>query len=535
MHHRSNPVLDADWPDPDAIRVGDEYWMIASSFNRAPGLPVLRSRDLVDWEHVTNALPALVPEEHYALPRRGSGVWAPSIREHQGTFHIVYPDPDHGIFVLDAPHPAGPWSPPRLLLAGRGLIDPCPLWDEDGRTYLVHGWARSRSGVKNRLSLLEVSSDLTTVLSPSQIIIDGADLPGMLTLEGPKAYLHDGWYWIYAPAGGVADGYQVVFRSRDVRGPYEHRIVLEQDVSDVNGPHQGALVDDVHGNWWFLHFQDRGVFGRVTHAQPVRFDEQGWPHMGESIDEVRGRPVAVVPPLDPDADPSAPGPYTEPLRSDDFTTAQLHPRWHWQANPAPQRWRTGQGRVDLAFAPSTRGDLRDLGAILGQQLPGQPSRWSVDLHLPAPASGPVGTERAGLVVLGHSYAWAGLRRDEEGIFLVHSTMAQDEADEVPHTHQRLSAEHTADVTMRLHATVDGAGRITLGASGIRVREGSSTEHRTVAEAELTLLEDWQASKGHWIGAEIGFFATARSMVDHSLDDRSAGFGPVTVRREGRGI
>ncbi|HLR27810.1 MAG TPA: family 43 glycosylhydrolase, partial [Ruania sp.] len=98
MEHRSNPVLDADWPDPDVIRVGDDYWMIASSFHRAPGLPVLRSQDLVTWEHITNALPALVPEEHYALPRRGSGVWAPSIREHAGTFHIVYPDPDHGIF-----------------------------------------------------------------------------------------------------------------------------------------------------------------------------------------------------------------------------------------------------------------------------------------------------------------------------------------------------------------------------------------------------------------------------------------------------
>lgn len=535
MHHRSNPVLDADWPDPDAIRIGDDYWMIASSFNRAPGLPVLHSRNLVDWEHVTNALPALVPAEHYSLPRRGSGVWAPSLREHHGTFYITYPDPDHGIFVLDAPHPAGPWSAPRLLLAGRGLIDPCPLWDEDGRTYLVHGWARSRAGVKNRISLLEVSSDLTTARSCSQTIIDGDDLPGMVTLEGPKAYLHNGWYWIYAPAGGVADGYQVVFRSREVHGPYEHRIVLEQDTTAVNGPHQGALVDDVHGRWWFLHFQDRGVFGRVTHAQPVRFDEQGWPHMGESIDEVRGRPVAVVPPLDPDADTASPDLYTEPLRSDDFSTPQLHPRWHWQANPAAHRWRTGEGTVDLAFAPSPRGDLRDLGAVLGQQLPGQPSQWSVDLHLPPPSHGPVGTERTGLVVLGHSYAWAGLRRDEDGIALVHATMAQDESDEETHTHQQLSTDPAADVTVVLHADVDAAGRITLSASRIRTRETESGRHRMLHEQEQVLLEQWQATKGHWIGAEIGLFATAGSMVDHPLHERSARFGPVTVRREGRQI
>lgn len=535
MQHRSNPVLDADWPDPDAIRVGDEFWMIASSFNRAPGLPVLRSRDLVDWEHVTNALPALVPEDHYSLPRRGSGVWAPSIREHDGTFHIVYPDPDHGIFVLDAPHPAGPWSMPRLLLAGHGLIDPCPVWDEDGRAYLVHGWARSRSGVKNRLSLLEVTPDLTAALSPSQVIIDGAELPGMRTLEGPKAYLRDGWFWIYAPAGGVADGYQVVFRSRDVRGPYEHRVVLEQHTSDVNGPHQGALVDDPHGGWWFLHFQDRGVFGRVVHAQPVRFDELGWPHMGESIDETRGRPVPVVPPLDPGAAPSAQDQYTEPSRSEDFTTTELHPRWHWQANPSSRRWRSGGGRLDLAFAPSIRGDLRDLGAILGQQLPGQPSEWTVDLHLPGPAGGPVGTERAGVVVLGRSYAWAGLRRDRDGVALVHGTMDEGASDEAAHAHQVLSADHAAEISARLHAAVDSAGQVTLAVSDVHVRDRDSEPQWVADEAGPVLLEEWQAARGHWIGAEIGLFATIESMVDHALEDRRASFGPVTVRREGREI
>ena len=523
MEHRSNPVLDADWPDPDAIRVGEEYWMIASSFQRAPGLPVLRSRNLVDWEHVTNALPALPPLEHYSLPRRGSGVWAPSIREHEGTFHIVYPDPDHGIFVLDAPHPAGPWSEPRLLLAGRGLIDPCPLWDEDGRAYLIHGWARSRAGVKNRLSLLEVSPDLRTALSTSTVVIDGADLLGMLTLEGPKAYRKDGWYWIFAPAGGVADGYQVVFRSRSLEGPYEHRIVLEQDTTAVNGPHQGALVDDVHGRWWFLHFQDRGVFGRVTHVQPVHFDDEGWPHMGESIDAVRGRPVAVVPALDPaQEDPAQPLPYREPTRSDDFTSASLHPRWHWQANPRSGWARCGAGSLELAFAPSARGDLRDLGAILGQQLPGTPSTWTTTLHLPAVAD-EVGTERAGIVVLGLSYAWAGLRRRGGRIELVHGTMAADEVDEAARAHRLLTEDPAEEVSVRLQVESDAQGRVRLLAEVSSVPE------------PLVLLEDWQATKGHWIGAEVGLFATVESMVHHELTARSARFTGVTVTREGQEI
>jgi beta-xylosidase len=134
-------VLDADWPDPDVVRVGDDYYLVASSFNRAPGLPVLHSRDLVTWEHVTNALPALPPLDHFSLPRHGGGVWAPSLRHHDGTFYLTYPDPDHGIYVLTATDARGQWSAPHLLLPGRGIIDPCPLWDDDGRTYLVHGWA----------------------------------------------------------------------------------------------------------------------------------------------------------------------------------------------------------------------------------------------------------------------------------------------------------------------------------------------------------------------------------------------------------
>lgn len=512
MHRRSNPVLDADWPDPDAIRAHGAYWMIASSFNRAPGLPVLRSEDLVTWEHVTNALPAVPPLDHYALPRRGSGVWAPSIREHAGTFYIVYPDPDHGILVLSAPHPAGPWSAPWTLLPGRGLIDPCPLWDEDGRAYLVHGWARSRAGVKNRLTLLEVAPDLTAPRGAGEVIIDG-DALGMTTLEGPKAYRHDGWTWIYAPAGGVATGHQVVFRARDVRGPYEHRIVLEQGDSAVNGPHQGALVEDETGARWFLHFQDRGVFGRVVHAQPVTMGEDGWPRMGAPIDAVRGRPVELVP-VDEDG-----GEYTEPIRSDDFSAAVLHPRWHWQANPQEGWCRlAGDHRLHLAFVPSPRGDLRDHGAVLGQQIPGKPSTWEVELTLPAfgvdQELGP-DAERAGLIVLGLNYAWAGLERSASGVRLVARTMDEEDADEVEAAAVELTADPRQEAQVRLRLDVDAAGRIRLEGDG------------------RPLLTQWRAMEGRWIGAEIGLFAAAAGPARRSVAEHAASFGPVQVRREGR--
>src|SRR5690625_215945 len=144
MTHFINPILNADWSDPDAIRVGDEYFMTASTFNRSPGLPVLRSNDLVTWEIIGHALTRLTPDDHFALPRHGCGVWAPALRHHDGRFYIVYGDPDHGIFVLSAENPAGPWTEPHVLYAASGVIDPGPFWDDDGRAYIVHRWESGR-------------------------------------------------------------------------------------------------------------------------------------------------------------------------------------------------------------------------------------------------------------------------------------------------------------------------------------------------------------------------------------------------------
>ena len=141
-----NPVLNADYSDPDAIRVGDDFYLISSSFEDVPGLPVLHSKDLVNWTIIGHALIRQPPFEHFSIPRHGEGVWAPALRYHNGEFYIYYPDPDFGIYLTKAKNPAGPWSDPVLIEAGKGLIDPCPLWDDNGTVYLVHGWAGSRAG-----------------------------------------------------------------------------------------------------------------------------------------------------------------------------------------------------------------------------------------------------------------------------------------------------------------------------------------------------------------------------------------------------
>ena len=219
----------------------------------------------------------------------GAGVWAPAIRAHAGTFYIFVPLPDEGIYVLTAPHPEGPWSAPRLLIAGRGLIDPCPFWDDDGQAYLVHAYARSRAGIKDRLRLRPMAPDASRLLGEGEIVFnDPARHP---TLEGPKMYKRNGWYYILAPAGGVVNGWQVALRSRHIYGPYEDRIVLAQGHTTVNGPHQGALVDTPGGQWWFVHFQDAGVYGRVVHLNPVTWRDD-WPMIGTSAsDGAPGEPV----------------------------------------------------------------------------------------------------------------------------------------------------------------------------------------------------------------------------------------------------
>ena len=169
-----NPILFADYSDPDVIRVGDTYFMTASSFNYTPGLPILVSRDLVNWKLVNYALKN-IPEERFAIPRHSQGVWAPSVRYHEGMFYIYYGMPDEGYFVVRTKDPYGEWDEPVCVLPGKGLIDPCPFWDEDGKAYMIHGYAKSRIGFKSILGIFEMSSDGLKAISEDHFIFNGND------------------------------------------------------------------------------------------------------------------------------------------------------------------------------------------------------------------------------------------------------------------------------------------------------------------------------------------------------------------------
>jgi beta-xylosidase len=338
-----NPVLYADYSDPDVIRVGSDFYLVASSFDAVPGLPLLHSIDLVHWELIGHALPQQPPLDVYRTPQHGNGAWAPSIRFHAGEFFIFYPDPNYGIYMIKARSIRGPWSEPLLIKAAKGWIDPCPLWDDDGKAYLVNGLAASRAGVKTALVLSRMSPDGDKLLDDGAPIIDGHEKD--TTLEGPKLYKRHGYYFVFAPAGGVKPGWQLVYRSRSIYGPYERRIVLAQGSTGINGPHQGAWVDTPAGEDCFLHFQDLGAYGRVVSLEPMHWGRDDWPLIGVHQSAAgTGEPVASYKkPKLPQAAPA----YT-PADSDEFNAPALGLQWQWQANPQPN-W---------AFPSSAMGVLR---------------------------------------------------------------------------------------------------------------------------------------------------------------------------------
>ncbi|HVE69718.1 MAG TPA: family 43 glycosylhydrolase, partial [Thermoanaerobaculia bacterium] len=260
---RAEIILHADYSDPDVIRVGDRYYLTSSSFANVPGLPILESPDLKQWSLAGYAIERLPAD--FDRPQHGNGVWAPSIRHHDGWFWIYFGDPDRGIYMTRARNAKGPWEPLTLVHAAKGWIDPCPLWDDDGQMYLVHAWARSRAGFNSVLHVNKLSADGKRVLDEGVMVFDGREHHP--TIEGPKFYKRNGWYYIFAPAGGVKRGWQTVLRSKNVYGPYEPKIILE------DGLHQGAWVDD-----WFVHFQDLGAYGRVVHRQRLRWVNE-WPEI----------------------------------------------------------------------------------------------------------------------------------------------------------------------------------------------------------------------------------------------------------------
>jgi beta-xylosidase len=330
-----NPILYADYSDPDVIRVGSHYYLIASTFHFVPGIPILESTDLVHWTILGHAINKLDMDPRYNLTngnRYGMGVWAPAIRRHNGLFYIYFPTPTEGIYVTTARKITGPWSEPVAIIAQPGLEDPCPFWDDNGNAYLIH----SHKGA-GPLILHRMSPDGLHILDEGKVVVE--DREHLPTLEGPKLYKRHGWYYIFAPFGGVSTGKQAVLRSHSIYGPYEQRVALAQGDTKINGPHQGAYVESPNGEGFFLHFQSTGAHGRIVHLEPVTWHDD-WPIIGKDPDEIpTGEPVPSGTVPKPAEAATTPRPQTPRIQtSDEFSSRTLSPQWEWNHNPDDAHW-----------------------------------------------------------------------------------------------------------------------------------------------------------------------------------------------------
>ena len=498
-----NPILYADYSDPDAIRVGNDYFMVASSFCNAPGLPLLHSRDLVNWK-VVNYVIDEIPEERYRVPVHGCGVWAPSIRYHEGTYFVCFPMPDEGIYMSTATNPFGKWSEPVNIRPGAGWIDPCPFWDEDGKAYLVAGVAKSRIGYKSVLHMVEMQPDGMGLIGEEVKIFDGNE-NDQVTIEGPKMYKRNGWYYIFAPAGGVKIGWQTVLRSRNVFGPYEYKVVMRQGDSTVNGPHQGAWVDTVTGEDWFLHFQDVYAAGRITHLQPMSWQED-WPVIGIAKEgNDYGEPVMEY--RKPDVG-KADAEVCEPETSDDFTGKQLGLQWQWNANPKAEWYElTGSSmKLNAVYKDTVYGDMPNL---LLQKWPAPEFVCVTKMDLSNLADG----EEAGVISMGMSYGLLTFRKTDGQLVPVFITGVQkygkilpDRTEETEHPLPAVDFGKAGEIYVKYTVKQTGTRDLNDNEKGFPL-ETVTIEYGTDGSSYQKAGE-MEAVPGRWVGVKNGIFCVS---------------------------
>jgi len=539
--HYINPVLNADYSDPDVCRAGDDFYMTSSSFACFPGLQILHSTDLVNWEIIGTALTDYPGEEWREdalwrrVPQHGNGVWAPAIRYHDGEFYIYCGDPDRGIFMVKTSDPRGKWSDPVWVVKAKGFIDPCPLWDEDGKAYLSHGCAGSRAGIKSVLFVAPMSPDGTRLLAPSRIVYDGHETQP--TIEGTKFYKRDGYYYIFSPAGGVPTGWQVALRSKSPWGPYEEKVVMAEGSSGVNGPHQGAWIETASGEHWFMHFQDKDAYGRVVHLQPMTWTADGWPVIGTDKDgDGVGEPV-----LKHRKPALASSGVFQPSESDEFISPALGLQWQWHGIPSPY-WSyvnpSDEGCLRLYSVKQSENwrNLGDSPNLLLQKTPADKFTATAKISfVPNPQLKDKG-ESCGLVLMGQDYAAIRLTDTHEGVVLQYvecedalkgkeekiltEIMLESVQMPVPYSARYMSTTvppaepmryMKTDIYLRLKVEPrKRKGNVPEMTATFWYSTDGSNWHRLNRDKEVFVAE-----AGKWIGAKFGFFCNRHAAKNDS--------------------
>ena len=483
-----NPVLFADYSDPDVIRVDDDFYMISSSFNAMPGIPVLHSKDLVNWSIIGHVYDRL-PFEEFDKPNHGNGSWAPSIRYHEDTFYVYFCTPYHGLFMASTKDPAGDWDLYHVVDVEL-WEDPCPFWDDDGNAYLIRSKLRA-----DVLYIHRMSPDGKSLLDNGRVLYSNLDKQPVI--EGPKLFKINGWYYILAPAGGVPKGWQTVLRSRNIYGPYEDKIVLHQGSTEINGPHQGGLVSLKSGEWWFLHFQDRGVWGRVVHLQPVTWQD-GWPMIGQDIDnDGIGEPVMEYRKPDIGKTYTAKAPQT----SDEFQSNTLGQQWQWHANPQKDWYSLSESpgilRLFAVKNLTQNGNLWRVPNLLLQKFPAPVFTSTTRITFNPELRG----ERAGLVIMGRNWGYLAMTSNGSDMNLGMYTGTYFQGEDRT---ELIDAVPLGQNTCYLRVQVNSAAEC---------RFSYSLDGQTFS----AIGTEFWAAAGTWIGAKVGLF-----YINPNISD-SAGF------------
>lgn len=480
-----NPIIYADYSDPDVIRVKDDYYMVSSSFNCQPGIPILHSKDLVNWT-IVNYVYDRLPHQRYEKMQPGQGSWAPSIRYHKGIFYVYFCTPEEGLFRATTKDPQKKWEL-TLVENVTNWEDPCPFWDEDGQAYLLRGKVGAGPAILHKMS-----SDGTKLLDDGKLIYE--DSKKHPTLEGFKFLeKRDGYYYFSAPAGGVENGWQTVFRSKNIYGPYEDKIVLSQGSTEINGPHQGGLVETQTGEWWFIHFQSKGPYGRIVHLQPTQW-KNGWPVIGEDKDnDGTGQPVLSF--RKPNVEKSYPK--TAPQTSDEFSSNALALQWQWQTAPN-KTWydltsNKGFLRLKAVSNPTDNGSLFYAPNVLLQKFTAPSFTVVTKLQFKPEKNG----DCAGLTITGNSYTFLCIEKGETG-----NSLSLFEGKKS--RWQTLSPVRVINIAL-------SSGVVWLKAT---VDENANYQYSYSLDGEkfIAIGKAYKSEKGTWIGAKIGITCVSPSLM-----------------------
>lgn len=395
----TNPLMWGDWPDPDVIRVGDDFYFISTSMHYVPGCPIATSKDLVNWTMAGYALDRYDEDPRYDMQGGNlylNGSWAATIRHHNGKFYVGFCTPygwgrETGHFSMCvAEDVKGPWT--RTIFP-EYLYDSGLLFDDNGKVYVIHG--------QGTLYATELNEDALSVKGEKVKIWDKSfknahELGGGFGIEGAHAYKINGKYYITGPAGGT-EGWQICLRSDHIYGPYEHQLIMNDSSSyPRNGLHQGGMVQLKNGEWWFIIMQDRGAIGRVPHLVPVEWVD-GWPMLGKN-----GRDLITYP------KPHVGGKnrVSTPATTDEFNTQTLGLQWQWNHNPDNTKYSLKEHKGHLRLKASIAESLKTARNTLTQRVQGPNSEGTVEMSVDGLKDGNV----AGFGIFEFPYAYIAVQQ-----------------------------------------------------------------------------------------------------------------------------